>query len=284
MISLQPQEQFTIVRQLPDHTDSTTYYVRAVVRNSLTDAIIPINGLNYVNLTDKGSRRFAKTIQVPPDVSGLGLFIDILTAVYTDSNYTTRSDHGDELEQYLVFDRFKNHGGGGGSTDVDYKKIDKMLDRVIKAIPKASELNLEPVLSGLQEIKAEIKAIDIPEPEKLDNTPVIAAIKQSQEVIVKAIDDKEVTEVPDITTTLERVLEHEQDLSPIINKIEEVGEKMTGFINETEVREGNRAKFLKHMKKLTEVVNPMLEDMPLQEELPPVPERPAPGERAKNLL
>ncbi len=54
-MQLNPHEQFTIVRQIEDHTDSSTYYVRAVVRNAKPDAL-----LATVNLTDQGSRRFSE--------------------------------------------------------------------------------------------------------------------------------------------------------------------------------------------------------------------------------
>jgi hypothetical protein len=201
MISLQPQEQFTIVRQLPDPSDATTYYVRAVVKDSVTDTI-----LKTVNLTDKGSRRFKVAYEVPADVSGLGFYIDITTSVYTDSGYTTKSTtYSEELESYLVYDRTKKGGGGGGGADIDYKKIQKMLDALIEKFVPCEKTDLTPVLDGIQAIKKEIGAIEIPEMpeiEKIDLLPVIKAIENSEKTIVKSIDNKEVTESTDIEPIL----------------------------------------------------------------------------------
>jgi hypothetical protein len=61
-LQLEPQQEFVLARGLEDHTDSTTYYVRAVVRNAKTDALI-----STVNLTDNGNRRFTKAWMTPAD-------------------------------------------------------------------------------------------------------------------------------------------------------------------------------------------------------------------------
>ena len=95
-MQLAPNTTFAIVRQIEDHTDSATYYVQAVIRNAQTDALIAT-----VNLTDQGSRRFSKNWQVTADASGQGFYISILTSVYTNSGYTTKSqNYGDKMETY----------------------------------------------------------------------------------------------------------------------------------------------------------------------------------------
>lgn len=201
MISLQPREQYMIVRQLPDPSDSATYYVRAVVRNSVTDTI-----LKTVNLTDKGSRRFKVAYEVPADVSGLGFYIDITTTVYTDAGYTTKSTtYSEELESYLVFDRIVPPSGGGGGMDIDYKKIQKMLDALVEKFPEITPTDFSPILSELSQVKQEIQAIEIPgmpEIEKVDLIPVLKAIESSEKTIVKSIVNKEVTESTDIEPIL----------------------------------------------------------------------------------
>ncbi len=83
---LQPQKSFTVVRQIANHLDSATYYVRAVIRNAYTDELI-----ETLDLTSRGSQRFSKNWQVPADPSGEGFYISIVTSVYTDSGYTTKS-------------------------------------------------------------------------------------------------------------------------------------------------------------------------------------------------
>src|SRR5574337_612585 len=100
-MQLEPREYFTIARGLEDYTDSTTYYVRAVIRNARTDALI-----DTVNLTDNGNRRFTKAWQVPADPSGLGFYIIVTTTVYTDSGYTTKAENYlERFEEHLVQNR-----------------------------------------------------------------------------------------------------------------------------------------------------------------------------------
>jgi hypothetical protein len=171
-MQLRPREYFTIVRQLEDHTDSSTYYVQAVVRNARTDALI-----ETVNLTDQGSRRFSKPWQVPADTSGEGFYISILTSVYTDSGYTTKSpNYGEKIDTYLVQDRVNPNLGIGGAVDIDYKKVRQIVQEEIANIP-APPQPPRVDLSKLDTILEGISAIRIPEPQKLDLSPVLAAIK-----------------------------------------------------------------------------------------------------------
>lgn len=191
-ITLQPKENFVIVRTIQDPGDSTTYYVKAVVRNSKTDAII-----DTVYLEDKGNRRFTKLYQVPMDVSGLGMFIDITTSVYTDSNYTTYSTtYGEENETYLIFDRFARIGGGGGGADVDYPKIKKLITEGLGSIKPVTvtPTDLTPILKRLDtidkcvnEIEKSVNEMEMPEGEKVDLTPVLNAIETAKQSVLGAI-------------------------------------------------------------------------------------------------
>ncbi len=120
---LSPQEYFALVRQLQDPNDTGVYYVRAVIRNALTDAVIAT-----LNLTDRGSQRFSLPWQVAADPTGLGYYIAIETRVYLDAGYTQLSDaYGQENTTYLVDNRFRTLNAGGGGSDIDYKKIKKIL-------------------------------------------------------------------------------------------------------------------------------------------------------------
>jgi hypothetical protein len=129
-MQLNPRENFTIVRQLEDHTDSSTHYVQAVIRNARTDTII-----TTINLTDQGNRRFSKAWQVPADVSGQGFWISILTTVYDDSAYTTKSpSYGEKMEEFLVQDRYNfSIGSGGGGTDLTPKRLREIMGDVLDA-------------------------------------------------------------------------------------------------------------------------------------------------------
>lgn len=251
MISLQPQTNFTIVRQLPDPADSTSYYIQAVVRNSVDDTI-----LKTINLTDKGSRRFKGVYQLPADVSGMGSYIDITTTVYTDSGYTAKSTtYSEELEQYLIWDRVSKLGGGGsGGADIDYKRIAKMLEDMKKAFPKIPPADYGPILSSLKEIKDSISSIEMPEAEKIEYAPVLQAIKSTEAVLLKAIDEKEVTEVPEVNMSpvLEAIDLKQQDMSGIENKLDVIiAHAEKNIENKNAVAE---------LRKVSELLKPIIEN------------------------
>jgi hypothetical protein len=211
MISLNPREYFTIFRGLSDHTDVSTYYVQAVIKNIRTGDVI-----DTVNLTDLGDRQFKKDWQVPADTSGNGFWIGIVTSVYSDAGYTTKATtYLDEYETYLVFDRKNPYLGTGGGAEIDYKKIDKMIkshiDNIqLPIIPEQKEIDLSSVYNSLEFIKNQILDIHIPKPEKLDLSKLITGIDQ----IKQAIDEIEMPEIP------------ETDLGPIINGHEASKEEM----------------------------------------------------------
>lgn len=144
---IQPQEYFVVARELADPNDTGTYYVRATIRNARTQAL-----LGTLDLTDQGDQLFTKEWQAPADPSGLGFYIIVRTRVYTNSGYTSLSaDYGQELSTYLIDDRFRIHGGGGGG-DVDYKKIRKIFREVLDAFP-FPKVNLEPIMDLLKPLK-----------------------------------------------------------------------------------------------------------------------------------
>lgn len=113
-MQISPGEIYAIRRQLDDPLDVSTWYVRAVLTWADTDVIIPINGLNYVNLTDQGSQLFRTNITVPPDKNGgNGSRIAIKTTVYSDSGYTfigcRMKEGGMETVSSLDDARIKRH-------------------------------------------------------------------------------------------------------------------------------------------------------------------------------
>jgi hypothetical protein len=201
-MQLQPREYYPIFRKLSDHTDTNTYYVQAVIYNARTNALI-----GTVNLTDNGSGDFSKDWQTPSDSSGLGLYIKIITSVYTDSGYTTKSpNYGDEGQILLIQDRFANMGGGGGAY-VDYKKIEGFIKNEIANLPKpepVKETDLQPIISRLENIEESLNNIEIPAQEKTDLSQVLQAISETLRE-VKNI------EIPE---------QKETDLSPVMKKLD----------------------------------------------------------------
>lgn len=201
-LQLQPQNNFTVVRQIADHTDSTTYYVRAVIRNAYTDDII-----TTLNLDDKGSQRFKKDWNVSADPSGQGFYISIVTSVYTDSGYTTKSgNYGDEENTYLVADRLSSLRGGGMSSSggLDSRTVRRIVQEELEnAKPAPVEfppMRWEEVLGSLSEVLAEAKSVP---KERVDLSPLLRGIQGLNQAIIQ----KEVTPKTDLTPVLTAIQE-----------------------------------------------------------------------------
>lgn len=197
---------FTVVRQLADHTDASTYYVQAVIRNAYTDAII-----TTLNLDFKSNQRFTKAWKVPQDPSGEGFYVSIVSSVYTDSGYATKSDnYGDEEQSYLVVDNpnalgargsggmsANTPGNGGGLIGRDVRDI--ISEELKKILPelkpeKPKEVTVEKPTDYSTHFEQLLRAIEAnkPEkPEKVDLDPVFTAISE----VKKAIDDKKIPEL-----------------------------------------------------------------------------------------
>lgn len=245
-MQLHPGEKFIIYRQLADHTDSTTYYVQAVIRNAKTATL-----LATVNLTDNNNGDFTGEWQVPEDPSGEGFYVKIITSVYTDSNYTTKSpNHADEGETYLIQTRVNALGGGGGYIEVDYKKIQKIiqtevarqtvfvetkevnLSKVIQAIeslqnqissikiPNPKPIDLNPVTQGLISLKNAINDIEIPQPEKINLKPVLKAID-------KAKLDKAQENIDTLFANIKQFFQ--SDVAKFINEVEQIKKKLNNI-------------------------------------------------------
>lgn len=233
-MTLQPGNNFSIVRQIPNHTDTATYFVRAVIRNAYTDAII-----ETLDLTDKGSQRFSKNWQVPQDSSGQGFYISIVTSVYTDSGYTTKSDnYGDDENTYLIQDRIAMLGGRGGGVGVDYERVRRIvreevakvdrwkdiltsLEAISEKIQPPEKTNLEPVLIAIEETKAKIRP-----PEKVKFAPVLAKIDEA----IAVIREKEVTPATDLTPVLDRLASDKEDIEVNLKGLKESVEEVGGGI------------------------------------------------------
>lgn len=199
---ISPGENFDIFYFIRNHTDSTTYFVRGVIYDVRTGAVLLTTNLTQAT---SNSRLFIKTVQSPPDSSG-GRNIVAIATVYTDSGYTTKSTDYEEQEQYyLIKDQAYLIGGGGGGVDyqtlremmedVVSKKIDAMekpkelslpdmpfdalfgaigaLQREVNRIPKDApdhQAALSTISAGLDEVKSLIAAI--PQPEQVDIGPM----------------------------------------------------------------------------------------------------------------
>lgn len=216
---LQPQSSFPIVRQIANHLDTDTLYVQAVVRNADGDTI------DTIQLEDKGGQRFQRRYRVPVDSSGQGAYISIITSVYTDAGYTTKSpNYGDEENTYLVFDRvMPAMRGGGGNTGITIKQVRQVMSEELEKIKP------EPV-------ELEEEEDDEPEPESprfVEILDAIASVKQ-------AVEDKVIPEYTEQLTALagaiaevktavdEKEVTPETELEPVYEEMDMLKEAVMG--------------------------------------------------------
>lgn len=217
MLPLRTSANFTVVRQIANHLDTDTNYVRAVIRNAYSDSII-----TTLDLTDRGAQRFSANWKVPQDPSGEGFYVSIVTSVYTDAGYTTKNqNYGDEETTYLVTDRDRNGGGGvsmaGGGVDSrtvrrifqeEFAKAREEDEEEPEEIEEEKEVDLTPILSAIiasnKDLKASLKPV---KPEKVDLKPVQDQLQQ----VLTAIAEKEVTEPTDLGPVLEKLSDSDEN-------------------------------------------------------------------------
>jgi hypothetical protein len=217
---ISPSEAFDVFYFIRNHTDGTTYYVRARIYDVRTGEL-----LNTVDLAQAAtnSRLFIKTLQAPADPVGLGRNIVAIASVYTDSAYTTKSDAYEEQEQYFLIravSPFALSGGGGGG--VDYQLLREMLDEAVakglKALPTPKDIELpdqpdmsfvDALFGTLGKILQELNRV----PKKTaDLGAIIKKIEAGQVTLLSAID---ALPQPD-TAPMEKALE---ELSAAIKKL-----------------------------------------------------------------
>ncbi len=202
-MQVDPQYRLPLVYELTDPFDSTTYYIRAVIKDSLTG-----DTLNTVDLISQGSGRYTSSAFAPQDPSGQGRHIDVTISVYTDAGYSVYSEnYQKKIDKYLVKRTTSNFGGVGG-VDIDYKKIEKIIEKIIsEKISEIPAIDFSTVLDGLNNLKKQISGIDIPEfpvIKPTDLSPVMKAIDDVGKSIVRKVGAIHIPE------------QKETDLSPVI--------------------------------------------------------------------
>jgi len=218
MLTLNPTESFPIVRVLEDHTDTSTNYVQAVIRDATTDALI-----DTVSLTDKGNRRFSKVWKVTYDNAfGQGRFIVITTTVYTDSSYTEKNpNYAEKAETYLIQTRWSPTLAGAGSGGIDYREIAKVVAEVLdrKKLPEIAAKLETPTVFPTEEILKGVEKIvgKIPEPIETD----LSLVEKGLSGVVKAVES--IPKPKDI------------DFSPIIKELKNLNSKIQDVIYENRI-------------------------------------------------
>jgi len=257
MLQLQPGEKFIIVRGIEDHLDSGSYYVRAVVRNADSDAII-----GTVNLSDKGDgHRFSAEWYVPQDPSGSGLYIVITTSVYTDAGYTTKSgNYGDKYDTYLIQKRLTRNDIPFGGSDISYKKVEEIVKRVVdqrkpQEIPK---VNLENVQNQLSRINDFLSAFKIPEAEKFDYEKILtelATFKSEMANLFKTIPQPEKIDFEPL------INKNKENLS---NSIEQILSALRAFVESVKEETTKNSEIAdKKIKSILELINKFTDKAPV---------------------
>lgn len=210
---ISPSDAYDVFYFLKNHTDSTTYYVKAVVYDVRTGEVLDTQTLPQ---SATNSRLFIKTLTAPPDPVGLGRNIVAIATVYTDSSYTTKSENYEEQEQYFLIKTALPFAGGGGGVDYrtlreivqeevakglatlpppkDFKVPDQpdmsfvdalfgnlgIIIRELGRVPKETA-NLSEILAELRQLRASIE--DQPTPDAVDLSPVISKLEQISTVV-----------------------------------------------------------------------------------------------------
>lgn len=234
---LQPATNFPISRLLPDLGDGLTYFLQAVIRNATTGATIAT-----INLTSIGNRLYTNTWRVAADSSGRGLYVTITTSVYTDSGRTALAiDYSQDSDTYIVYDQFHQLQGlatqlsalMGEATHVDYKKIKQIAEAAVKRIvfPKDVDIDYAPAIKqvgeDLKRAIAEKEVTKIPEYKETDLSPILEAIKGTEDRIAARIKEPEMPEKIDLSPildklaaiTFDRLIEHLDKISDEMSKI-----------------------------------------------------------------
>jgi hypothetical protein len=204
---ISPSENFDIFYFLRNPTDTTTYYVQAVIYDIRTGAILKTvqlaQSLNNPHL-------FTAVAAAPADPQGVGRNIVAVATVYTDGAYTTKSTDYEEQEQYFLVKTPSPIVVGGGGFDM--RQLKETLDTSIRAI-----------------VKSELAAAENDEQEPMPFDAIFGAIGALQReinripkdapdhsAIVDALDElkSQVSELPEPND--------ETDLSPVLGSLSNI--------------------------------------------------------------
>lgn len=239
-VIIQPQLDFPIIRQITNHLDTDTLYVRAVIRDA--DGTL----IENVNLTDKGSQRFQKKWHAVADTSGQGKYVSIVTSVYSDSGYSNKSEnYGDEENTYLIFDRVMPAMRGGGG--VDARTVRRIIEEEIQKIPQPEKVDLgaipkpekvqlrwEEVLRGLTEIKEALGNVPT---DTVNLSPVVSRLND----VAQLIETKPVTPETDLAPVLDVLGDSKEenrvdnnDMKDFLRGVEDtLGDKIVEAVKDT---------------------------------------------------
>jgi hypothetical protein len=210
---ISPGENFDLFYFVRNHTDATTYYVRAVIYDVRSGAVLATQNLSQAS---GNSRLFTATMQSPADPQALGRNIVAIASVYTDSGYTTKSTDYEEQEQYFLIRAEPIIFGGGGGIDyvalrdIVQEEVGKGIAGIDKpepiSIPGFPDMPFDSVFGAIGALAREINRIP---KNTLDTTPLSQRLEDIHEAI---------TSLPEPTET---------DLAPISEALDQIRGDLT---------------------------------------------------------
>lgn len=195
-MQVSPQEKLCVAALISNPGDTGTYFVQAVLRDTLVNKI-----LGSVKLTQdpNNTRRFFGYIEAPSNNTPTGRYINVTTSIYTDNAYSVYSLNYEEVvENYIVAQRWSMAlAGGAGGADLyapDYRKIitavlkdtiEPVFGRINKAISASQKYGKgEKVTQSEQRIIDALRATQ--RPQKADKE--VAALKTAIENLVAKVE------------------------------------------------------------------------------------------------
>ena len=159
MKTISPQVPTVIDLSLNNPADTATYYVQAVVKDKLSGATLLTQ-----NLTDNGNHYFSGKWTTPQDPTGQGRELLVITTVYTDAGYSVISDaYGAIYDTWIVQARPQFYGGGGFPAEIDYAKIEALIEAKLNTLPAPIEpeaVDLSPVLKRIDELETVLPVME----------------------------------------------------------------------------------------------------------------------------
>lgn len=222
MTPISPSEPIDIVRTLKDPSDTSTYYVQALIRRSTDGSTITTIKLAFQ------ATRFYSTRWLSFATPGTQFIIT--TKVFTDSGYTTQSlNYEEESQGYKIqfiptaYPFVGGGGGSGGGEKIDYGKIRTIVEEIETEHEKEEKeilpFNYAPIFSGFELLAVKFKnALDsierkIPVFKETDLSKVHQGIDKVYKAITAIPPQKNIdfTEVMDTLSSLHDSLEEAKE-------------------------------------------------------------------------
>ena len=218
-MQINPNQNIQLAALIADTTDTNTYYVRCVMRDTATNKT-----LGSVNLTrdSSNSRRFYGHIQAPSQTGPGGRFIDITTTIYTDSGYTTPSpNYAETIEKYLVAYIWNQAIGGAGSGDPFAESYEKdgtrklIRDEFAYVIEEIGKINSPTVV-------VEGKTVKRP------GVDTAALVRRMEETVAAAL-AKKGPKMPNLKDTFDPLREDMKKAIAAAEAVSKIGEDLSKF-------------------------------------------------------